>query len=397
MERRRRAILLALGGAALSFAVLWLARPVPARESRPRAEPDVAAAPAPAVAVPTAAAAPRKPVAQTPFADLPAPIRRLLEATPYPPGSGRLEAGQLDLLEPNRRWEQHRPIPDTLSDDPRAVITWLFTTDRWAYVGPEVARVSLEVKRGGEATPVDVVSASATREGADGPEGAALALAFERDGERLVAELPLARFADHFGPIALAVRFEYARGRFHEDQIRIFSTPADRIPGHVTSANDRVAEGSLFVDVAAELRSGGFYRFDANLYDANGVPIAFLSWKGELAAGAQTIPLEAYGKLLRDAGVPGPYTVGEVRGYRFLDGQYPDRELLPAVPTRYTTQAWSLDVFTDAPHVSEHELHMAELMLDDLEQGRALFEPPAAAGAVESRPADDDAEVPIPE
>jgi hypothetical protein len=361
-----------------------------------RAEPDVAAPPPPAAAAPVAAA-PRTPVAETPLADLPAPVRRFLESTPYPPGSGRLDPGQLDLLEPNRRWERHRPIPDTLSDDASRVVTWLFTTDRWAYVGPETVHVSLEARRGGKPTSVDVVAASATREGAAGVEGAAVPFSFERDGDRLVADLPLASFADHFGPILLAVRFEYERGRFHEDQLRILSTPADRIPGHVVSTSDRVAAGSLYVDVAANLRIGGFYRFDANLYDARGNPVAFLSWKGELAAGAQTIPLEVWGKLLRDAGAPGPYTLGELRGYRFLDGQYPDRELLPPVTARFRTQPWPLDAFSDAPHVSEHELHMAELMLDDIEAGRPIFEPPPAAGAVEARAADDDAEVSLPE
>jgi hypothetical protein len=107
------------------------------------------------------------------------------------------------------------------------------------------------------------------------------------------------------------------------------------------------------------------------------------------------VPLEIYGKVLRDAGVPGPYTIGEVRGYRFLDGQYPDREMLPEVQRSFETSALPLDVFTDVPHLGAHELQMAELMLDDLEQGRPILEPPLAADAVETKPADDDAEVPV--
>jgi hypothetical protein len=386
--------LLALGGATLLLAALWLARPTPAREPT-GATPDVAAAPAAEPVVPPSVRR-RTPVGETPFADLPEIVRRFLESTPYPPGSGRLDPGQLDLLEPNRRFERHRPIPDTLSDDPNAVVTWLFTTDRWSYVGPEAVHVLLEVRRGGEPVPIEVVAATATREDGSGLVGAPQALGFELDGDRHVADLSLAPFADHFGPIELAVRFEYAEDREHEDRIRIFSTPADHVPGAVTAASDRVTDGSLYVDVAADLRSGGFYRFDANLYGPNGEPVAFLSWKGELAAGAQTIPLEVWGKLLRDAGVPGPYQVGEIRGYRFLDGQYPDREMLPPFPARYTTKAWPLDAFSDAAHVSEHELHMAELMLDDLEQGRELLAPPAAGDPVASRAADDDAEVRLP-
>jgi hypothetical protein len=73
--------------------------------------------------------------------------------------------------------------------------------------------------------------------------------------------------------------------------------------------------------------------------------------------------------------------VGEVRGYRFLDGQYPDREEIPALPDRFETAAYPLEAFTDVPFTSEHELHLVDLMLDDLEQGRALALPEAAAAA----------------
>jgi len=125
-----------------------------------------------------------------------------------------------------------------------------------------------------------------------------------------------------------------------------------------------------------DLDQGGFYRFDANVYGADGEPLAFATFKGDLAPGAQTVPLDVYGKVLRDAGVPGPYTIGEVRGYRFLDGQFPDREELAALPASATTAAYPLEAFTDVPHVSAHELHMVELMRDDLERGIPLAVPP---------------------
>jgi len=392
VDGRRRAIALLLGGAALSLAVLWLLRSEGA--SSRAAATDVAAPPPRASSEAPITPNSRKPIAETPFADLPEPIRRFLASTPYPPTSGRLTAAHEDLLHPNSRYERHRPIPDTLSDDPAGVVTWLFTADHWAYVGPDTVHAWLEVQRGGKPVIVDVVSATATREGADGPVGAAETLTFTRDGDRLVADLPLARFGDHFGPIVLAVRFEYERGRFHDDQLRIQSTPASHVPGQIAEMGDRVSNGSLVLDVGADLSVGGFYRFDANVYDAAGNPVAFAMWKGELAAGPQQIPLEVWGKVLRDAGAPGPYTIGEIRGYRFLDGQYPDREMLPAVGATHTTSAWPLDALTDASHVDSHELQMAELMLDDLDAGRPLLEPPAAADAVAPRMADDDAEPP---
>ncbi|RIL01421.1 MAG: hypothetical protein DCC71_17675 [Proteobacteria bacterium] len=394
MEGRRRVLWFLLGGVSLCLAGLYWFDSAPAA-SGASAQPASAAVAAPPPAAPAVATSQRRrPVADTPLAELPAPIRRFLEATPYPPTSGRLAPHDTDLLRPNRRHERHRPIPDTLSDDPRRTVTWLFSADRWAYVGPETVHAWLEVKRGGEPLEVNLVSATATREGAGGAEGAPEPVDFHRNGDRLVADVALARFADHFGPIVLAVRFEYEPGRFHDDQLRIQSTPAGHVPGRVAGASDRVENGSLVLDVAAELSVGGFYRFDANVYGPSGDPVAFATFKGELPAGAQSVPLEVWGKVLRDAGVPGPYTIGEVRGYRFLDGQYPDRELLPEVPARFETKPWPLDAFRDEQHVSPHELQMAELMLDDLEQGRPLFEPPPAQDAVAPRLADDDAESP---
>jgi hypothetical protein len=370
---------------------LWLSRADAARDAdrapAVTAEPSVAAAPAAAPPRPTGGRAARRPDP----AELPEPIRRFLEATPYPPTSGRLTRDHEDLLLPNRRYERLRPIPDTIGEPADEQVHWLFTADRWAYVGPATVHAWLEVRRGEQALPVEVVAASAVREGREGPIGRPVALDFVPEGERLVAELPLHTFADHHGAIVLAVRFEWAPGREHEDALRIFSTPSDRVPGRFAAIHDALVDGNLQIGVDVELGQAGFYRFDANVYGADGEPVAFATFKGELAPGAQRVPLEVWGKILRDAGIPGPYTIGEVRGYRFLDGQFPDRELLLDLPGRVTTSAYPLEAFRDEPHVSEHELHMVELMTEDLARGVPVLVPPlpgaAEAGAPPAEPA----------
>jgi hypothetical protein len=89
---------------------------------------------------------------------------------------------------------------------------------------------------------------------------------------------------------------------------------------------------------------------------------------------------------------------GEIRGYRFLDGHYPDRELLVDLPQRLTTAGHPLDAFTDARHDSPHELELAAMLLEDLERGIGVA-PPPAPGVDDSgapRPPDDDAELPAP-
>lgn len=390
-RRRARWLVAGLAGAGAALVLgLWLLRPRPAP---PAAEvPAVAAPPPPAAAAP--AAAPR--VRGLDLEALPGPVRRMLEANPYPSTSGRLTRDHADLLQPNRRHERPRPIPDTVGHDPAQVVTWLFTADRWAYTGPGVVHAWLEVRRGGRPVEVEIAAASAVREGRGGAEGPRVALDFRREGERFAAELPLHLFADHHGSILLELRFEYAPGKLHEDALRIFHTPADRIPAQLTGgARDFVRDESLVVAVDVDVARAGFYRFDANLYDPSGEPVAFAAWKGELAPGLQSVDLGVYGKVLRDAGIPGPYTVEQIRGYQFLDGQYPDYAYLADLPATHTTASYPLGDFTDQLFVDAQRAQLAEMMAADLAAGILAPEPPAAVGGPSGpRLPDADGEVP---
>ena len=328
----------------------------------PREAPPVAAAPPPDVAeVPPPA--PELP----PEEELPAPIRRYLEATPYPGTSGRLTAAHDDLLHPNQRYERPRPIPETLGGDPGAVAFTLFTADRYFYQGDEVVHAWLEARRGGAPLLPRMLRASARAEGDAGPVGPALALDFRWESDRLVADLALSRFADHHGPIVLEVLYEWAPGATQEESLRLFHTPTARIPARFTDDfQDSLSDGSLLLEVGIEVELPGFYRVDANLYDAAGRPVAFVVFKGELDRADRAVPLEVYGKVLRDADAPGPWTLTQVRGYRFLDGGFPDREIVPEHPGSFETDEYALDGFLDAPHVSDHARHVVALMLDDL-------------------------------
>jgi hypothetical protein len=358
---RRRVAWIGVAAALLALLVLgwWMTR------EAPREDPPVAAAPPPDVA-----AAPPPAPDPPPEEELPEAIRRYLEATPYPGTSGRLAAANDDLLHPNQRYERPRPIPETLSGDPRTVAFTLFTADRYFYQGDEVVHAWLEARRGGASMPLRVLRASARGEGDAGPEGPAVPLDFRWESDRFVTDLPLSRFADHHGPIVLEVLYEWAPGATQEESLRLFHTPTARIPARFTDDfQDSLSDGSLLLEVGIEVELPGFYRVDANLYDAAGRPVAFAVFKGELDRGDRAVPLEVYGKVLRDAGEPGPWTLRQVRGYRFLDGEFPDREIVPEHPGSWQTGGHSLDGFVDAPHVSDHERHVVQLMLDDLARG----------------------------
>jgi hypothetical protein len=90
------------------------------------------------------------------------------------------------------------------------------------------------------------------------------------------------------------------------------------------------------------------------------------------------VPLVVYGKILRDAAAISPYTVRELRGYRFIEGGYPDHETIPPSPHQWTSGRYSLDEFTEETWTSEHKERMVELMLQDEAAGIPVEVPPLA-------------------
>lgn len=313
--------------------------------------------------------------------ELPPAVQRYLAATPYPADSGRLTEDHGDLLEPNRRHERPRPIPET-GPDPETIITSMLTADRYFYFSDETLHARLEVEDHGRRVAVRLLEASVTREGRAGAEGALQPVAFTWTGDHHALDLPLDLFGDHHGNLLLHVRFEYAPGQSYEETLRAFLTPIERLPARFTGLYDEgVDEGSLRIDVGVAVDEPGFYRFDANLRSLDGSPVAFATFKGELDRADLSFPLRFYGKVLRDAGRSGPFVLGELRGYRFLDGEHPDRELLPRPPRGYVTGDVALETLTDEPHVSAHEQNMVQLMLEDVARGISLDLPAPPEGS----------------
>jgi hypothetical protein len=66
-----------------------------------------------------------------------------------------------------------------------------------------------------------------------------------------------------------------------------------------------------------------------------------------LGAGLHQVPFEFFGLLMLDIGVPGPYEVRNMRGYLFLDGEYPDRLRLRDAVGSYWTHAYEVSAFSD--------------------------------------------------
>jgi hypothetical protein len=381
--RSRWLVVVGLGIAAAIVAIVVIAlRPAPeARRAPPPETPDVAAAPR---AVATAPATPNAIEREA----LPEPVRRYLDATVYPPGTGRLTAAHEDLLRPNQRYEDFRKVLDTYSTNPDEVVSVRLTTDHYYYTGDDVVRLDLRVRRG--QAPIDPISieATAAREGRDGASGDRVLIRFRRDGEAHVAEIDTARFADHHGPIVVEADIEYAPGKRHHETLRFFFTPPGHIPARFTGeVDDRLEHGALVVGVGLDVEAPGFYRLDANLYDRRGRPLGYASGTGELDRGRRRVPIEFFGRLLRDVGESGPFTVGEIRGYRFINGAYPDRERIPDLPGRFPTRDYALGDFSPAEYTSAHKERMVQLMLEDVRNGISIDAPPVPNAPATGAPA----------
>jgi len=300
--------------------------------------------------------------------------------TRYAPDSGRLHPGAVDLLEPNRRYETPRPIQATLERGPGGVVRYQLVADHYYYTGDDVVTASLQVRRGDEIVPVVIRRAVAVAEGASGEVGEERSLTFRlRDGD-LSADLDLAAaFPEHHGPIQILTEFEWEPGASEEATLRLFTTPVGGVPAGFSGRDgDRVHQGSLVVDVGVDVLRAGFYRIDANLFSQAGAPLAFASFKGELAAGPQQVPIEFFGLLLLDLGVPGPYEVRNLRGYLFRDGAHPDRLRMRDAAHTHWTRSYPLAGFSDEEYASEHKTRMIELLEADVAAGISV---PLPSGA----------------
>ena len=362
--------------AACAILALWFAWATSPDEG-PSAAPVASAASPPAASL--APASPQVPLDPD---NLPPAVERYLESTVYPPGTGRLTTAQDDLLHPNQRYEDFRRIIDTYSENPNEVVSARLTSDHFFFTGDEIVRLKLQLKRGSVAIPALSVEADAVREGRDGSEGNAMPIRFHRESEGLIAELDSARFADHHGPILVKARIEYERGAFYDESLRFFYTPANRVPARFTGQfRDSLRNGSLEVGVELDIDQPGFYRVDANLYDASGKPISFAAFKGNLDSGKRYVPIQFFGRVLRDANASGPYRVDQIRGYRFLESEYPDRERLPDYAGHHQTARYSAQQFSTDEYDSEHKRRMLALLLEDVARGISIDRPPPAQGA----------------
>ncbi len=143
-------------------------------------------------------------------------------------------------------------------------------------------------------------------------------------------------------------------------------TPAVAEPARFTGTfTDAVVEGSLAVDVGVNVRQAGWYLIDANLHDERGEPVAWSRFKGDLAAGPATARLVFFGRILREHGVRGAFSLRALRGSRFVEATDPQEERMVPLDVAHQTAVYSVEAFSSAPWDSaEKRRKIARLRAD---------------------------------
>jgi hypothetical protein len=271
----------------------------------------------------------------------------------FPRWSHPLQAGMVDLLEPNARADtcaapQHA---DRSYGDPSLCI--LFTADKYRLLGDQPLYVTIEVLRGQAHVPARIVHAAATEVEylSRKPVGAALPLTFADQGGSVYATTFATKdtpFADHFGIIDLDVELE-VDGQRYAATLDVWNQPESAVPARFAPPfRDVVTDGSLTIHVGVDVTIAGSYVVDANLFDAAGAPVAFMHQVSDLPAGHSEIPLLVFGRVIREKDASGPYSLANLRGYLFLLGKDPDRQLMPDYPGEYVTAPYQATDFSDA-------------------------------------------------
>ena len=264
-----------------------------------------------------------------------------LAAATYPPTSRPLHPHSRDLVDWNRRHDIERPVKG--EPDKR----YLLTADRYWVTGDETVTLSLRGSLHGEPAAVQVLTSTATVAG-----HAPTSVSWSQVGEgRLESRISSANLAsgDSAAKVRLDVEFTLDSGERQHAFLHFAYTPPAAIPAIFTGRfSESVERGSLQVRAELEVHKAGHYLIDCNLYAADGAPVAWTRFKGQLEAGLNQVPLEFFGRAIVDSGLDGPYRIGELRGARYAPGESPDMERLPSFGGKFSTAPHRLDEFSDA-------------------------------------------------
>jgi len=148
------------------------------------------------------------------------------------------------------------------------------------------------------------------------------------------------------------------------------------------AARDVIQDGSLDFVLGVDVSQAGRYVVTGRVDDANGKPVALVTFNNELGSGARQVPLQVHGRLLRDQQPAFPLTLHDVEGFLLKPDAYPDRALMASLDGPVaTSRKYALAQFSDAAFSSdETRRYLAEYGKDvaQAQQQLAQLQGPAA-------------------
>jgi hypothetical protein len=296
------------------------------------------------------------------------------------PHTSRPAEEQADQMFPNDPVVEEHPLREPGSKSGKAAdgVRLRTTQERVFVQGDESVRFTVAlVDDQGEALPLRVLNANARE--VTPPTVAslypALPVTFADDGsngdrragdrEFTTTLRPAAQgFAKLAGQIRLEVFMEGGgqRGFTYFD---IYVTP-DAPAVWSGRVRDAVENGSLNFYLGAAVREPGRYVVTGRVDDADGQPVALLTFNDEVGRGDTEFRLSLFGKLVRDAEPALPLTLRDVVAFRLREEGHPDRALMPRLNGAVHVSAkHALASFSAAEwSAEERSRYLAELTRD---------------------------------
>ena len=258
----------------------------------------------------------------------------------------------LDQLQPNRRFDSRGPVTHAdLTVEPDMQV--LFTGDKFRLVGDDPLLMTLELFDRDQPVPVTVLSATARALASDGSvPGLEIPVSFSpRDDLVQMATLRLSGtpIEKHAGLVHVDVKYDPGNGNPALATLDLQYQPGGPAPARFTGKfREALKDGSLDLYAGVEVSEPGQYFIMANLFDASGAPtVSMVASNVQLDASTTEVKLEAFGRVIREAEAPSPFTLTNLRGFLFYPGQDPDRKSMPDYTDDYRTQKYPLDAFSD--------------------------------------------------
>jgi hypothetical protein len=302
------------------------------------------------------------------------------------PHTSRPAEEQSDQMFPNEPVVEEHPLREPKGKAAEGVR--LRTTQERVFVqGDESVRFTVAlVDDAGQALPLRVRSASAREvtlpsvaslypvlpvtfndDGTDGDRAAG-------DREFSATLRPATQgFAKLAGQIRLDVFME-GRGERGFTYFDIYVTP-DAPALWSGRVREGVESGSLNFYLGATVREPGRYVVIGRIDDADGQPVALLTFNDEVGRGDTEFRLSLFGKLVREAQPTMPLTLRDVVAFRLREEGHPDRALMPRLNGAVlVTAKHALASFSNAEWSAEERSRYLAELTRDLEEAQKKVE-----------------------